>query len=128
MHWGWCLFFLHNQSLTQTLANHRVHNNHNIRWQLLNFNYNFKIKSKTFFFSIISLRKHFSVSFEVIPWQLLKKKKREYKKVVDRRLCSVSMSLNSPSILYLCKRYGKPLLLELNSAILNRETELNFSI
>ena len=38
------------------------------------------------------------------------------------------MSLNSPSILYLCKRYGKPLLLELNSAILNRETEINFAI
>jgi hypothetical protein len=47
---------------------------------------------------------------------------------VDRRLCSVSMSLNSPSIPYLYKRYGKPLLVELNSAILNRETELNFSI
>jgi hypothetical protein len=38
------------------------------------------------------------------------------------------MSLNSPSIPYLFKRYGKPLLLELNFAILNRETELNFAI
>jgi hypothetical protein len=37
VHWGWCVFPLHNQSLTQTFTNHRFLSNLNTRWRLLNF-------------------------------------------------------------------------------------------
>jgi len=37
VHWGWCIFYLHNQSLTHFLADHRFPSDYNIRWWLLNF-------------------------------------------------------------------------------------------
>jgi len=47
---GWCIFPLHNKSLTRTLTDHRFSSNHNTRWRLLNLNCNFMIKTKTFSF------------------------------------------------------------------------------
>jgi hypothetical protein len=59
VHWGWCVFPLHNQCFTQTLAYHRVPSNHNTRWRLLNLNNNFMIKSKIISFpTTIPLMRH----------------------------------------------------------------------